>query len=216
MRFRIPAAIVVLLLVTEPAAAGVLRGRLALSSSSQPKQPASETAKPDPRLKDAVVYLERVPEAVERRLTQRWWFQPKPRPPRVRQSDLRFTPRVVAVAAGSRIVFENADRVYHNAFSVSASKRFDLGRYPPGHLDTVAFDRAGVANLHCDVHPEELGFVVVCPNHAFARPDALGRFALPKLVPGVYVLRAWHPRRGESKREVVMPARGDLAVELAL
>jgi hypothetical protein len=216
MRIRVAAAIVALLAMTEPAAAGVLRGRLELSSSSRRKPPANEVAKPDPRLKDAVVYLERVPEAVERRLTRRWWFQPRPKPPRVRQFGLRFTPRVVAVAAGSEIVFENADRVFHNAFSVSASKRFDLGRYPPGHRDTVTFDRAGVANLHCDVHPEELGFVVVCPNHAFARPDSLGWFELPKLVPGVYLLRAWHPRRGEAKRQVVMPARGDLTVELAL
>lgn len=78
----------------------------------------------------------------------------------------------------------------------------------------MVFDRAGVANLHCDIHPDESGFVVVVPNHAFARPDSLGRFALPKLPKGDYTLHVWHPRLGEITRDVTMPKHGDLKIEL--
>lgn len=216
MRARFVGALIALMLLVQTAAAGVLRGRIEFPRSGRSKQAVEPNPKPDPRFKDIVVYLDKIPSAVERQLTSRWWFQAKPKPPRLLQSRQRFAPHVLAVAAGSQVVLQNADQVYHNAFSVSASKRFDLGRYAPGHLDTVLFDRAGVANLHCDVHPEELGFVVVCPNHAFARPDSLGRFELRKLAPGSYVLKVWHPRRRESKHQIEMPARGDLTVELKL
>lgn len=214
MPIRVAAAIVALLYVIEPAAAGVLRGRLEVSQGAKRKGEAPGTVRPDARLKDTVVYLEQVPEAVERRLTRRGWFARRPKPPRIVQADLRFSPRLLAVAVGTAVELQNADQVYHNAFSVAASKRFDLGRYPPGYKDTLVFDRVGVTNLHCDVHPQELGFVVVVPNHAFARPDSLGRFSLPHLTPGTYVVHAFHPRRGERRKEIVIPARGDATVEL--
>ena len=175
---------------------------------------AKESVAPQRRVKEAVVYLERIPEKVERKLTRRRWWKRAPRLPRIVQADLRFTPRVLAAAAGTRVEFANLDRVFHNTFSVSAARRFDLGKYPPGHVDTVAFDRAGVANLHCDIHPQESGFVVVLPNHAFTRPDSLGRFTLPKLPAGSYTVRVWHPRFGELRRNVTMPSQGDLSVDL--
>ena len=174
----------------------------------------SELLVPQRRVKEAVVYVDRIPDKVERKLTRGHWWKREPKLPRIVQANRRFTPRVLAVAAGSRVEFANLDRVYHNAFSVSAARRFDLGKYLPGHVDTVAFDRAGVANLHCDIHPDESGFVVVLPNHAFTRPDSLGRFTLPKLPPGTYSVRAWHPRLGELRREVTMLRRGDLTLEL--
>jgi plastocyanin len=162
-----------------------------------------------------VVYLDRIPDEVEHKLTKtHWWKRKKPGVPRIVQADLRYSPRVLAAPVGTRVEFANLDRVFHNTFSVSAARRFDLGRYLPGHVDTVAFDRVGVANLHCDIHPQEVGFVVVVPNHAFTRPDSLGYFRLPKLPEGSYVVRVWHPRLGDLRREVVMPRRGNLQLDL--
>ena len=199
--------------------AGAIHGRILTTPIPSPskggKSPAAkESVAPQRRVKEAVVYLEKIPEKVERKLTRRRWWKRAPRLPRIVQADLRFTPRVLAAAAGTRVEFANLDRVFHNTFSVSAARRFDLGKYPPGHVDTVAFDRAGVANLHCDIHPQESGFVVVLPNHAFTRPDSLGRFTLPKLPAGSYTVRVWHPRFGELRRNVTMPSQGDLSVDL--
>ena len=112
--------------------------------------------------------------------------------------------------------FLNLDRVYHNAFSVSSARRFDLGKYPPGRADTVLFEHAGIVNMHCDIHPEELGFVVVVPNHAVARPDSDGVFTLPALPRGSYTVHVWHPRRGERKRSFEVPRHGDVLLELGL
>jgi plastocyanin len=172
---------------------------------------------------DAVIYLESVPDKVERQLAskvaaKRSWFmiaRPGPRPSRIVQIDKQFRPRVAAVSVGAKVEVQNLDRVYHNTFSVSPAKRFDLGKYPPGRIDTVSFDRPGVVNLHCDIHPDMLGFVVVTPNHAFTRPDSLGHYRLPKLPPGNYTVHVFHPRRGEIERRIVVPKRGDLALDLA-
>jgi len=183
---------------------------------SMTKAPASKppVLVPQPGVADAVIYVEKVPEKVEHK-----YLPPRNRPdrrplPRIVQMKQRYVPRVLVATVGTAVVFENLDRVYHNTFSVSVAKRFDLGKYPPGHCDTVRFERRGVANLHCDIHPDEIGFVALVPNHIFARPDSLGRFALPKLPPGDYKVRTWHPRLGELTREVTMPKHGDLALEM--
>jgi hypothetical protein len=208
-----------LALLVAPSAAGVIRGVLVTSAhGTRAHGAADSSAAAKPALQrganDAVIYLAQVPQKVEKKLTHRGLFRKAPRPPRIVQTKLRFVPRVLAAAVGTAVEFENLDRVYHNAFSVSAAKRFDLGKYAPGTIDTVTFDHVGVANLHCDIHPDESGFVVVVPNHAFARPDSLGRFTLPKLPRGQYTVRVWHPRLGEITRTVEMPKHGDVALEL--
>jgi hypothetical protein len=194
-----------------PAAAGVIRGAVTLKPSASD----SVTA----RVSDAVVFVERVPEKVERKLTGTGaWFFWKPKEPRVEsilQRGRRFTPRVLAVGPGTPVAFRNLDNVYHATFSVSAAKRFDLGRRMPGRSDTVVFARPGVINLHCEIHPDMLGYIVVTPNHAFARPDAAGRYRLPKLPAGAYTVHAFHPRRSEIQRTVEMPPRGDVTLDLS-
>lgn len=168
---------------------------------------------------DVVVWIEKIPEKVELKLAgkgPRWfWSRAKSEPvPSLVQADRKFRPRVMAVPAGGKIEIRNADRVYHSTFSVSAAKRFDLGIHAPGRRDTVQFRRRGVINLHSALYPEMFGFVVVTPNHAYARPDPLGRFSLPKLPPGRYKMRAWHPQRGELVRSVEVPRKGDATVNL--
>jgi len=202
-----------------PASAGGIRGTVLLSpeaASASRRNDRHALVHAQQGVTDAVIYLEHVPDNVERRLTGHHWFLPYRNPPMaiIVQSQMHFIPRVLPITAGSSIRFENEDRVYHNAFSVSAAKRFDLGKHPPGRVDTVTFERTGVVNLHCEIHPEMVGYVVVVPNHAFTRPDSLGAFELPKLPAGQYVLHAWHPLSGEVTARVEMPKHGDAGVQL--
>lgn len=190
----------VFLVCAGSASAGVIRGELSLGRRGTAAARG---------VADAAVFVEAVPDKIEKKLAKK-----KRAVPSIIQARQKFTPRVLVVTAGSAVAFENRDHVYHNTFSVARARRFDLGKYPPGHRDTVVFDRHGVANLHCDIHPDEVGFVVVVPNHVHARPDTLGQFTLPRLPAGTYRLRVWHPRRGELTRAVTMPKRGD--VQLAL
>src|SRR5262249_34673574 len=161
---------------------------------------------------------EQVPDKVERRLVSggRRWFWQHTRPPRAASTVLevgrRFDPRVLVVAAGDPVVFRNADTVWHGAFSVSKGSGFELGKRAPGSVDTVRFERPGVVALRCDIHPEMSAFLVVTPNHAFARPEADGYWRLPDVPAGMYVVHAWHPDLPEMVRPVRMPAHGDTLV----
>lgn len=172
------------------------------------------------RAGDAVVWLERIPPKVEHRLGdggRRWFWQrarTKPSIPSVLETGRRFEPRVSALPAGEPLEIRNGDTVWHGAFSVSRGARFELGKRAPGAVDTVRFATPGVVALRCDIYPEMSAYVVVTPNHAFARPDSAGSWRLPDVPSGTYVVHAWHPDRQEMQRQVRMPARGDTAVTL--
>jgi len=157
---------------------------------------------------DAVIFVEKLPPGVDSTLAQ-----PHPRP-RLSQKDQTFIPRVIAVAAGESVDFPNMDPIYHNVFSPSPVKRFDLGKYPRGQSRSVKFPRPGLVNVFCDIHSNMEAYVLVLPHHAYARPDEHGRFQLPALPAGAYVVRAWHPDFREQRREVRIPEGGDVTVDL--
>jgi hypothetical protein len=168
---------------------------------------------------DAVIWLEQIPEKTERKLTRtpfRWYWQRREPPhlTRIVQSGRNYHPHVVALAAGSALVIRNEDDVWHGPFSVSPTRGFDLGKLAPGRADTVSFDSTGVVAVRCDIFPDMSLFVVVTPNHAFTRPDESGKWRLPELPAGHYVVHAWHPDLGDSRREVDLPARGSVTLPL--
>ncbi|HEY2124088.1 MAG TPA: hypothetical protein VGG94_01390, partial [Chthoniobacterales bacterium] len=49
----------------------------------------------------------------------------------VAQKNLAFVPALLPVQVGTKVEFPNLDSTYHNIFSYSPAKRFDLGRYRP-------------------------------------------------------------------------------------
>src|SRR5690606_6586734 len=49
---------------------------------------------------------------------------------RLAQRDTAFVPAVLVVPPGATVDFPNQDPFFHNVFSYSSVKRFDLGRYP--------------------------------------------------------------------------------------
>jgi plastocyanin len=59
----------------------------------------------------------------------------------------------LAVKAGDSVKFLNEDPFFHNIFSLSDLKTFDLGSYPKGESKTVTFEKPGVADVECAIHP---------------------------------------------------------------
>ena len=124
-------------------------------------------------------------------------------------------PRVVSVATGSAVDFPNQDPIYHNVFSVSTTRRFDLGKYPKGQSRSVTFPKAGVVNVYCDIHSDMAAFILVLPNRAFARPRADGSWQLPDVPPGRYTLCWWHPDFPAGRRELEVGSSGDAVVDVS-
>lgn len=144
---------------------------------------------------DAVVYVEAIGAAADSTL-------PETARPKLAQKDQSFVPRVVVVAAGGSVDFPNMDPIYHNVFSVSPPRRFDLGKYPRGESRTVRFTKPGLVNVFCDIHSNMAAFILVVPNRAFAQPRTDGSFRLPALPPGRYALAWWHPDFRGGRREI--------------
>ena len=118
------------------------------------------------------------------------------------QRNQRFEPQLLVVPAGSTISFPNADPIFHNVFSLSSAKKFDLGYYPEGHSRTVKFDEPGVVQVYCHLHPNMYAAVVITPNRWYTRPADDGSFSLSNVPPGTYQLVAWHTRAGFFRRTI--------------
>ena len=87
------------------------------------------------------------------------------------QRNMKFVPRVLAVLVGKSVHFPNNDNTWHNVFSTSEAKKFDLGLYPSGESRSVTFDKPGVVRILCNVHPHMEAYVVVKEHPYFDVPD---------------------------------------------
>jgi len=78
------------------------------------------------------------------------------------------------------------------------------------------FDKPGLINVYCNLHPNMAAYILVVPNRAFTRPDSLGRFVLPTLPKGRYVVNVWHPDFPPIRREITITGgvRPELVVTL--
>ena len=124
------------------------------------------------------------------------------------QRQRRFEPEVVAVPVGSTVSFPNSDPIFHNVFSLSKAKEFDLGNYKQGEARSVTFARPGVVQVNCHLHPNMSAAIVVTPNDWWTQPAANGGFTLPPVPPGRYTLVAWHKAAGVFRRTIeVKPGR---------
>lgn len=62
----------------------------------------------------------------------------------------------LVIKAGDTVHFKNEDPFFHNIFSLSDLKTFDLGSYPAGESKAVKFDSPGSAEIECAIHPDML------------------------------------------------------------
>src|ERR1700746_1972626 len=122
----------------------------------------------------------------------------------VTQKDLTFIPSLLPVQVGTRVEFPNLDDAYHNIFSYSPAKRFDLGRYRPDErpIPAQVFDKSGLVILRCDIHEHMRGLILVLNTHYYVMTDTSGRFRLEGLPSGHYTLRAWIDSRTTREKPV--------------
>ena len=133
------------------------------------------------------------------------------------QRELKFLPRALPVQAGTTVDFPNNDKTFHNVFSTSEAKKFDLGLYPSGQSRSVTFDKAGVVKILCNVHPNMEAYVVVKDHPYFNATDARGNYTLTGLPLGKHRLEVWHPEFGARTVPVELVREGEvLAIDLDL
>jgi plastocyanin len=133
---------------------------------------------------------------------------------RMEQRGQVFLPALLPIQAGTSVEFPNFDNIFHNIFSFSPAKRFDLGRYRPNETPPpVLFDTPGLVTLRCDIHEHMRALILVLPTPHFVVTDREGRYRLPNLPPGNYTLKVWMDSKTTLSRPVVIPAEGSLRVD---
>ena len=108
------------------------------------------------------------------------------------QKGYQFEHFVLPVQTGTQVEFPNYDEDYHNVFSLSRVKRFDLGRYRKGETPpALTFDKPGVVRLYCEIHKHMRGVILVLDTPYFVTTSAEGKYRLTGLPAGSYTLKAW-------------------------
>jgi len=136
---------------------------------------------------------------------------------RVAQQGAMFSPHVLPITVGTTVEWPNDDDIYHNVFSMSDAKQFDLGLYkgnPPGKR--VTFDKPGRVDVFCSIHENMHCIVLVLENPYFAVTDEDGNYKISDVPPGTYKLKVWHERLPASEREIVVPTNGEIKVNFTL
>lgn len=141
-------------------------------------------------------------------------------PPRnayvIAQVDERFEPHVLTVLQGARVEFPNRDDIYHNVFSLSSAKSFDLGRYPKGASKSVTFNKTGVVQVFCHIHSDMSAVVLVLANDLFATPGTDGRYAIDNVPAGEYTVVGWHERTKPSVQRIRVAPGETLTINFSL
>ena len=195
-----------------PAATGRIQGTVLLSPALSVRKPPirlygdygpgsvpAPTRPATSEFANVVIYLDSVPStddtagAGSKRLA-------------IEQHEETFVPHVLPVLLGSTVEFPNQDPVFHNVFSLSKSRSFDLGRYPKGASKSVHFDRLGTVQVFCHIHSDMSAVVLVLGNPFFTIPAPPGRYAIEGVPAGEYRLVAWHERIKPIVRRVRVQA----------
>ena len=192
--------------------AGSLRGRVEIRRTITPteRRPGvtdlgTPGARDLPDRSRAVVYLETAPGgAFEEHDGQR---------ARMDQRNETFLPHVLAITTGTVVDFPNNDSTYHNVFSLSKAKRFDLGRYAQGRSKSVRFDRPGIVRVFCDIHSHMSAFILVFSHRYFATTDPEGHYRIDRIPSGTYSVVAWHDGANRDTRTVTIPDGGSVELD---
>lgn len=154
----------------------------------------------------AIVYVERIPGRVF--------------PPGlevfVNQEQLAFTPHILTVVTGTPVVFLNSDDVWHNVFSVSEAKRFNLGTNPRGSRRRLVFEKPGVVELLCNVHPEMSAYILVAETPYFARVKTDGTYLLEGVPAGSCTVVAWCREFKVDRRQATLAEKETTLVNFEL
>ena len=132
------------------------------------------------------------------------------------QKDATFRPHVLPILVGTTVEWPNNDDIYHNVFSMSEAKSFDLGIYKNKQIKRVTFDKPGRVDVFCSIHTKMGCVILVLSNPFFSATDKNGNFTIPNIPAGTYQLKAWHERLPPQIKTITVPESGEVQADFVL
>jgi len=130
------------------------------------------------------------------------------------QQGCHYTTHVLAFRVGQEVRISNSDPFAHNIHPLAKVNREWNKMQPPGTPPfSYAYDQEEFIHIKCNIHPWMDGYFVVMKTSHFAVTDEDGRFSLPDLPPGHYVVTAWHEAYGTQSKEITVSGGESLSLD---
>jgi plastocyanin len=126
------------------------------------------------------------------------------------QKGALYTPQILAIQTGQKLIVKNSDTFVHNVHTKPAANPESNQVQMGGGADlTYTFDKPEpFLKFQCDVHPWMFAWVSVFDHPYFAVSGADGKFTIKNVPPGKYTLEAAHRKLGVQTAEIEVKADG--------
>jgi plastocyanin len=122
------------------------------------------------------------------------------------QKGCLYSPQILAVQTGQKIVVKNSDSCVHNVHStpaVAGNAEHNDVQMPGGPDLTYTFPQPEMfLRFKCDVHSWMFAWVSVFDSPYFSVSDKDGRFVIKNVPPGKYTVEANHRKLGAQTQDV--------------
>lgn len=195
-------AVAAVLATTAGSVAEEIKGKVTVPAEAADKaKAAGDQQKPS----GVVVWVEDVKDA-----------KPPEKKGKLSQKEGQFAPALLVAVAGQTVEFPNDDNIAHNVFSMSATKKFNLGIYPKGESKEVVFEKPGIIDVFCSLHRNMHAKIIVVPSVHFAVCEKDGTYTIKDVPAGKYKVTAWSNGCEKKTTEVTVAEKTGATTEFAL
>ena len=133
----------------------------------------------------------------------------------VRNKGCRFYPHVAVAQMGADVQIFNDDSVMHNTnIIVDNSTALNVAMVAGGNPIKKLLKRSGLHLVKCNVHKFMQAYRLVFDDPYFDQTAETGQFSIAGVSPGLHKITVWHETLGVMEKDVQVPVRGTVLVDL--
>lgn len=134
--------------------------------------------------------------------------------PQMEQINKHFNPFLLSVTTGTTVDFPNNDPIFHNVFSYSKTKKFDLGRYRQGKYKSVTFNNSGLVRVFCEIHNDMRAYILVLDTPFHTVSNERGDYKIEQIPTGSYTLHVWQENLPNLEFEILIQEEDTLRIDI--
>jgi plastocyanin len=133
----------------------------------------------------------------------------------VRNKECRFQPHVAVAQMGTEVQIFNDDPVMHNTnIIVDNITALNVAMVAGGSPIKKRLKRSGLHLVKCNVHKFMQAYRLVFDDPYFDLTTETGQFSIAGVSPGLRRITVWHETLGVMEKDVQVPVRGTVVVDL--